>query len=87
MNWLDKLRNKAELEYTLNESESLEAVLNQTNLNDENKDSMREIAKSIATAKILIEQNPYATDKDKQYLKNTEDKYNQLKNEWSNQES
>jgi len=83
MNWLDKLRNKAELEYTLSESEDLEAVLDQTNLNDENKEGMREIAKNIFTAKMLIEQNPHATEKDKQYLKNTEDKYNQLKDEWS----
>lgn len=82
MSWLDNVQKKAELEYTLSESENLEAVLDQTNLTDGNKDSMRKIAKNIATAKMLVEQNPLATDEDKQLLKDTEDKYNQLKDEW-----
>lgn len=45
-------------------------------------------AKDFATSsRVLTDtfyENPHATDKDKQYLKDTEDKYNQLKDEWSN---
>lgn len=58
------LRNKAELEYLLNEHEDLEAVLDQTHLDDQAKEQMIEVAKHIYTAKVLTEQNPYATDED-----------------------
>lgn len=79
------LRNKAELEYLLNEHEDLEAVLDQTELDNQSKEQMIEVAKHIYTAKVLIEQNPYATNADRQYLKDTENKYQELKDEWRNE--
>lgn len=81
----DDFQDRVDLEYTLTEAEDLEEVLDQTNLNDRNKQGMRDVARNIVTAKMLVEQNPLATDQDRQFVKDTEDKYNQLKDEWRNE--
>lgn len=80
MNWLNNMRKKADLEYTLNHSEELEEVLGKTNLDERYKDSLRDAAKNIVTAELLLQNNPLATEEDYQYLEDTKAKYQEIKN-------
>lgn len=75
MDWLQKIQNKVDLEYELNYSEDLD----NSNMSKETKDIFKSVAKNIIVAELLLEDNSLATGKDYQYLEDTKNKYQQVK--------